>query len=139
MDGVNTSSIISYLSVPLETLRVLGHFCSFLESWRKKTKGKRVQCQRHHLENDVLSFFDPEDVMMAIALASHERGGGSSVPVSELREQMRRELIGKSPLNVIYEFADFEDWLWSALRKQSAMCVAENWEMIEAWLKPKAA
>lgn len=140
MDGLNSSSGDGSRAIPVETQEVLEHFCSFLESWRKKTKGMRVKAQRHHLRNNILSCFEPEDVLLAIALATHERGDGClRLSASELREQMRREMLGRSALDVIYEFPAFEDCLLSALQKQAAKRTAENQAKIEAWLKPKAA
>lgn len=138
MNALN-SSIGGGGSEPISEARmkVLEHFCRFLKSWRRKTRGERVWCQRHHLKNDLLSQFEDDDVMLAIALAAHEREQGSLLlPVCELERQMRENLIGKSILDVIYEFQGIEKHLEIALKKWKALRLGGGGGLVNVWLQP---
>lgn len=119
MYGLNSSIADGGGEAAPETLRQkMEHLCRFLKSWRRKTKGERIRCQRHHLKNDVLSGFLSREIRLAIALAKLDRDGGEfSGSAEELLKWVAPDLEGRDLQNVIFDFNGFEEHLWAALEK----------------------
>jgi hypothetical protein len=141
MDALDSSIGNGNKTIPVATRKRLEHLCSFLRSWRRKTKGERIECRRHHLEYDLLSSFQADDVRLALALAKMERGDDkpTGCTVAQLVDWMRCELDGKSLLDVIFEFRDIEDYLRTALEKQKQLKEAEaSAKRASAWKQAEA-
>lgn len=84
----------------------------FLRSWRQKTKGCRIECQRHHLKNDVLSQFGASEVQAAIALVIGRPDGGRGA------YEAGNTVTSREPLDVIFEYPAFEECMGNALDRR---------------------
>ena len=94
----------------------LEKLCGLLRSWRRQTKGRRIECQRHHLRYDVLSKFSPTELVAALTWAEIGKGGTSTV-FDQVYEEVVMQLDGRDVVNVIYDFAGIEDFIPEGLAK----------------------
>lgn len=96
-------------------LAKLNAFLDDWREWKRQTVGKRIRCQRHHLEQR-LTHFSKDVVQKAICLA---RVGEAGVPVafSDAFVETKNYMKGHEPLSVIFEYyARFEDLVLEGVR-----------------------
>lgn len=113
---MSTASLSSENKKPRVSIPRLEKLCGLLGSWRKQTKGRRVECVRHHLKNDVLAGFRHAELVVAIACAVMGKGDGGDV-FENVCAKVEQDLTGRDVLNVIYEFDGIEDFILQGLAR----------------------
>ena len=88
----------------------LDRLCRRLSTWRWQTKGRRIECIRHHLKNEVLPRYTQTELAAALTWAEIGKGGKPAV-FDDVYATVMKNLEGRDVVNVIYHFDGMEDFI----------------------------